>query len=298
MTRVLVTGGAGFIGHHVVAALTVSGADVAVLDNLRRGSFERPGLERARLIRGDIRDGAAVAAALRGCDVVVHLAAQSNVLGSSSDPGYAFTTNVGGTWEVAEAARAAGVSHLIFASSREVYGECPPGPVHEDSPLGARNLYGSTKIAGESMLRATLPGAPAVSVVRLANVVGTGDSGRVVPLWLTAALADEPLVLYGGTQVLDFVPVETVVAAVIRLVLGGPVPVPVNVGSGQPVSLRELASRVLEATGSSSPTEVRPARAEEVTRFVADTGRMERLLALDPPRDPLSVLGFIAESLR
>jgi nucleoside-diphosphate-sugar epimerase len=291
--RVAVTGGAGFIGHHVVSVLVARGHSVVVLDNLRRGSFERPGLDRAMLIDGDIRDETACRSAFAGADAVVHLAAQANVMGSQADADYAFTTNVAGTWAVARAAAAAGARHLIFASSREVYGEPETFPVAESAPLRAKNLYGATKVSGEAILGALPGGMPNVSILRLANVVGTGDCDRVVPRWVAAARCGRPLVLYGGEQVLDFVPVATVVEAVLRLLELGPTGAPINVGSGRPTTLRELATRVLADVRADAGIEIRPPRAIEVTRFVADTTRLKNVLGVSSPEDPLAGLaGF------
>lgn len=288
--KIAVTGGAGFIGQHLVRALSRRGHALTVLDNLRRGSFETAALEGATLIQGDIRDSATCDAAFRGVNCVVHLAAQSNVMGSESDPSYTVETNVSGTWTVAQAATAAGVPHLLFASSREVYGEPQTVPVPEAAPFSARNLYGATKISGEALL-GTFPNPQLrTSILRLSNVIGPGDTGRVVPLWLTAARAQEPLILYGGEQVLDFVPVELVVDAFVAICERGPIGAPVNVGSGLPVTLRELAGRIIAMTGSRSTLEVRPARGPEVSRYCADVSRMERCLGLTPPADAVGMI--------
>ena len=288
--NIVVTGGAGFIGHQLVAALCQRGHTITVLDNLHRGSFERPELAAARVAEGDIRDAAVCAAAFEGAACVIHLAAQSNVMGSQDDPDYTFETNVAGTWTVAAAAARAGVAHLIFASSREVYGEPASLPVAEDAPLRPFNLYGASKAAGEALL-GTLPWpALHVSVLRLANVIGPGDHGRVVPLWLAAATAGEPLVVYGGGQILDFVPIETVVEAFVRVAEIGPLTEPVNVGSGVPVPLTELAERIIGITRSESKVDTRPARGPEITRFCADTSRMQSILGMSPPTDAVGTI--------
>ena len=288
--RILVTGGAGFIGHHLVKRLIDDGDDVVVLDNLARGSFERPELAGATLIRGDIRDPQVCARSVEGCSAVIHLAAQSNVMGSQSDPRRTFTTNVAGTWEAAQAARTAGVGHFIFASSREVYGEPRHLPVRECEPLRPKNLYGATKAAAEALLSAVPAGSPAVSVARFTNVIGSGDSGRVVPTWLEAVAGGRPLTLFGGEQELDFVPVATAVEAIVRILRRGPIDKPVNVGSGQRTSLRTLAAAIMAIAGTGVPVEVVPARHVEVCRFQADVTRMRELLGVDPPEHPLEVL--------
>lgn len=291
--KIVVTGGAGFIGHHLVGALQQRGHRVSVLDNLARGSADR--VCGARFVHGDIRDITVCKQVFADADAVVHLAAQSNVMGSQSDPSTTFETNVTGTWNVARAATAAGVRHVVFASSREVYGEPTALPVGEDAPFAPRNLYGASKVAGECLL-STLPGdAPAVSILRLGNVIGPGDFGRVVPLWLRAAASGDPLILYGGQQVLDFVPVGLVCEAFVRVVERGPIDAPMNIASGEGITLVTLAERIQSLFSSANPTvDIRPAREVEVTRFAADVTRMRSLLGIDPPADPLAILAEIA----
>lgn len=289
--RVAVTGGAGFIGRSVVECLSRRGHTVVVLDNLRRGSAEATRWSEAVLFtRGDIRSLDSCIEAFAGADVVVHLAAQANVMGTESDPDYAFETNVIGTWNVARAAAEAGAGHLIFSSSREVYGNPSALPVHEDQLLRPHNLYGASKMAGEATLAGLPAGSPAVSVLRLSNVIGPGDRDRVVPNWLSAARAGEPLVMFGGNQELDLVPLDFTTAVIVRLVEGDALPLPVNVGTGTTTRLPDLAHRIVSITGSTSPIEIRPPRGPEVTRFRADPARLIRELGLTPPRDPLAAI--------
>ncbi|MFN8507780.1 MAG: SDR family NAD(P)-dependent oxidoreductase [Dehalococcoidia bacterium] len=291
--RVVVTGGAGFIGKHLVAALVARGDDVVVLDNLRRATREavHPGAE---FIEGDIRDPETVARAFAGAARVFHLAAQSNVMGALSDARYSFTTNVAGTFNVLEAATAAGVERVVFSSSREVYGEPGSVPVREDAPLLAKNPYGASKLAGEAYCRTWHhTGAIEVNILRFANVYGPGDTGRVIPLWLERAAAGLPLDVFGGEQVIDFVPVDMAVTALLAAAerdLDGPV----NVGSGQGTTLLALADRVRALYPGCPSVDIRPARSAEVVRFVADVGRMRAVLGIEPPDDPLAGLAELA----
>lgn len=290
--KIAVTGGAGFIGHHLVPVLTAQRHDVVVLDNLHRGSFERPGLEGATLIYGDIREARDCERAFEGCDAVIHLAAQSNVMGSQENPDYTFATNVTGTWNVLQAASLAGVQRLIFASSREVYGEPTQVPVPETASFRPHNVYGATKVAGEALVTPATERGPNVTVFRLANVIGSGDSGRVVPLWLGAVREGRPLVLYGGNQVLDLVPVDFVADLLARTAAGELAPAgPVNVGSGTGTPLRALAAHILELAGAPADAlEVRPPRGPEITRFVADTAVLRSLPGVEPPSEPLKCI--------
>jgi nucleoside-diphosphate-sugar epimerase len=138
------------------------------------------------------------------------------------------------------------------------------------------------------MLLSTLPeGELEVSILRLSNVIGTGDSGRVIPLWIDAATEGRPIEIYGGDQELDFVPIATVSRAIRRLLESGPVGGPVNIGSGRSTSLRDLSVRVLEMFPSAT-VEVLPPRGPEVTRYCADITRMRSCLGIEPPSDPLA----------
>jgi UDP-glucose 4-epimerase len=296
-TKVLVTGGAGFIGTHLVTRLVASGVDVVVLDNMKRGkparlaSFVAEG--RVTIVEDDIRSFEPTAAAAAGCAVVYHLAAQSNVMGASDDPTYSVTTNVDGTVNVLRAAVHAKVPRVVFTSSREIYGEPPTLPISEDSPMAPKNLYGASKVAGEAYCRAFAANdGLKIEIVRLSNVYGPGDNGRVIPLWLGAAQTGEDLRVYGGGQILDFLWVGTAVDALMRAAEKG-LPGPTNIGSGVGTSILDLATKCLEVTRSKSKVVRVAAREIEVAKFVADTTRM-RAFGLMPEADPLQHLAEIA----
>jgi UDP-glucose 4-epimerase len=301
VAKVLVTGGAGFIGAHLVGRLVQRGDEVVVLDNMSRGSRDK--LEehvrhgRVQLVKEDIRRFGELSRVVKGCKTVYHLAAQSNVMGAMVDPDYGITTNVLGTFNVLRSAAEAGVADVVFASSREVYGDPRTLPVAEDHPLLAKNVYGASKVAGEAYCRTFTAtyGLP-VHIVRLANVYGPGDSGRVIPLWLTAAHKARELQVYGGEQVIDFLWVGTAVDALIFAAERG-LPGPVNIGSGVGTRILELAERVLRVTGSNSKISRSAAREIEVAKFIADTGLMCSL-GLLPETDPLEHLAEISAAYR
>jgi UDP-glucose 4-epimerase len=298
--RVVVTGGAGFIGSHLVDRLLEEDADVEVrvLDNLWRGRREHlahhAGDPRFRFLEQDVRDRDGLEVALRRADVVYHLAAQPTVMGAVEDASYTFDTNVGGTFNVLRAAALNKVQRVVFASSTQVYGEPINLPVDEEAPLMAINLYGASKLSGEGLCRAYRreTGLSAV-VLRLANVYGPRDAGRVIPEWLDQIKAGQDLVVYGGKQVLDFVWVGDAVSALERGGAAlGPLP-PINVGSGTGTKIVDLARRLGRLVGGRAHLLLQPARPVEVTRYVAKIDRMRELLELEPSLDPLGHLAAL-----
>jgi UDP-glucose 4-epimerase len=296
--RVLVTGGAGFIGQHLVHRLVRDGkVPVTVVDNLHRGTLANLSACAQDILfrRLDIRDRSALDEAMRGCEVVFHLAAQSSVMGAMQDREYSHRTNVQGTWNVLEAARQANVKRVVFTSSREVYGEPEAIPVPETARLQPKNHYGETKAAGEMHCREFVQNGLEVAVLRLANVYGPRDSGRVIPLFVEQALRGLPLVLYDGTQILDFVWIDIVVDALVKAAFGEFLPHPANIGSGKGITVADLARRVLQITESRSSLETRERRNVEVSRFVADTAQAQALLGLPSPEDPLFALGEVVK---
>ncbi len=295
--RVLVTGGAGFLGSHLVDALVEQGDEVVVLDSLRRGrlSHLRARLDERQitLVTEDVRDYASVMRAMADAEIVYHLAAQSNVMGAMQDIDYSFTTNVLGTFNVLKAAAAQGVRRVVFASSREVYGEPERLPVPEEAPLEAKNPYGASKVAAEAYCRAWQSvSSLECLVLRFANIYGPRDRDRVIPLWMERAHQGEDLELYGGQQVLDFLWVGHAVVA-LTAAASCPADGPVNVGSGRGVPLLDLAQHILTLTGSRSEVKNRPAREVEVVRFVADVRKMRSVLGMEPPENSLSELSLM-----
>ncbi len=296
--RCLVTGGAGFIGSHLARWLIARNHEVAVFDNhIRPSMLEASVPSEVVRLRGDVRDVRALQRAICGCEVVFHLAAQSQVMAAERDPEYCFTTNVVGTFNVLQVARESGVSRVVFASSREVYGEAIHLPVEETQPPNPKNTYGASKAAAEAYCRAVEPQERmTVVTLRLANVYGPGDAGRLVPLWMERALAGADIEIFGGRQVLDMVWIDSVVqafGAAAQPEIGSMV---INVGSGQGTLIDDIASRILDVTHSRSRVIMRPARRQEVERYVADVRRMRDILGVVPPTDPLAGIASMTKA--
>lgn len=300
-SSVLITGGAGYIGSRLACKLAGQpNTSVVVLDNLRRGTCEalRPSMENVRFIRGDVRDADLLENLTRDKDVVYHLAAESTVLSAQSDPEYCFSTNVAGTLNLLRAAKKSGARRVVFASSREVYGNAEFLPAPESTPLRPCNEYGASKAAAEMYCRAFQGQGLEVSVVRLSNVYGPGDRGRVIPAFVDRALADDPLTLFGARQVLDFVWIETVIQALMGLGRERYISSPLNIASGKGIAITDLARRIVAQSGSCSSVMIAPAREPEVVRFVADTRAAQDALGIEARDDPMFGLDEVIRAAR
>jgi len=289
----LVTGGAGFVGSHLTTRLLqLRRGPVRVLDNLSRARWSIAELRRAgaEAAEGDVRNRSDLRHAMAGCDVVFHLAAVATVVGCEAHPADAFAVNTGGTYHVLRIAEEVGVKRVVLASSREVYGEPQRLPVDENALLDPKNAYGASKMAAEMCCRAAAADGVDVTALRLSNVYGAGDTSRVIPCFLDNARSGRALTLYGGGQIIDFVWIDAVVDAFVRVGFGRHVAGALNIGSGIGTSILETARRVVASCGSTSRIEVLPARACEVSRYVADVGRASTELGLTRPDDPLAGL--------
>jgi len=202
-------------------------------------------------------------------DTVYHLAAQSNVIGSSSDPDYSFSTNVIGTYNVLKYSKLKNVKRLIFASSREVYGNPRKTPVDENHITNPINIYGSTKLAGENLCKA-FQNDIEITILRIANAYGPGDKGRVIPLFITNALRNKDLQLYGGQQVLDFIFIDDLTRILIKVANKKKYACKtINIGTGKGTTIEALAQMITNHTVSKSKIVVKKARDIEVMKFIS-----------------------------
>ncbi len=270
-----------------------------MLDNLYRGRLANLALSRSSIqfVEGDIRNQQTVKEVVKGADFVYHLAAQSNVLGAARDVDYSFSTNVVGTFNVLRASSAAGVKRVIFTSSREVYGDPESVPVPETAPIAPKNAYGVSKAVGELYCRTFAQHGLDVMILRLANVYGPRDTGRVIPIFIENALHGRPLTLFGGNQILDFVWIDLVTEALVKVARVGQMQGAINIGSGRGTRLDELARRILNCVGFRSAIETRASRDDEVLQFVADTAKAT-LLGWRSESEPLNHLRDLVDRLR
>lgn len=258
---VLVTGGAGFIGSHLVLALLEKGHDVTVIDDLSNGLQSNVDLfeGRAEFVQASVTNLDDVLAAAKGKDSIFHLAAISNVQQTLDQPTLAHAVNTTGTLNVLEAARANN-AHVIYSSSAAVYGDTEANPKNEAGPTHPLSLYGSQKLFGEYLLKnyGKLFNVTGVSL-RYFNVFGARqrpDSpySGVISVFLDRALNNEEIVIHGdGNQYRDFIAVEDVVQAnLLALEHRQVCKHPFNVCTGATTSINALANQLISATESTS----------------------------------------------
>jgi UDP-glucose 4-epimerase len=298
--RAIVTGGAGFIGSHVVDALVARGDEVTVLDNLSTGRRENVA-QRARLVEADLVEAGAVFAQARP-EVCFHLAAQADVRVSVERPDFDAEVNLLGTIRVLEAARMLDAQVIFASTGGAIYGECDE-PAAEESPRQPLAPYGASKLAAEEYLATynRLHGTQHVSL-RYGNVYGPrqdphGEAG-VVAIFFGRLARGEPLRIFGnGRQTRDYVYVGDVVAA--TLAAQGHTGV-FNVGTGTETSVVELADVCCKVAGVSAPLGHEPARVGELQRSVLDPSLAERELGFRAEtrlHDGLAATwGFVRES--
>ncbi|MEV0318407.1 UDP-glucose 4-epimerase GalE [Streptomyces sp. NPDC050658] len=289
----MITGGAGYIGAHVVRAMAGAGERVVVLDDVSAGVPERLPAD-VPLVRGSSLDGELLRRVFAEHEVtgVVHLAARKQVGESVEQPLRYYRENVGGLVTLLDAVAEAGIGRFVFSSSAAVYGDPPAVDlVGEDTPCAPVNPYGETKLAGEWLVRAAGRAHGIATVcLRYFNVAGAAtpelaDTGvfNIVPMVFDRLTRDEAPRIFGdghptpdGTCVRDYIHVadlaEAHLAAARRVTERPAGDLTVNIGRGEGVSVRELVSLIGEVTGDTRPAVVEPGRAGDAPRAVADAG--------------------------
>ena len=286
--KAVVTGGAGFIGHHLVSALVTRGDEVTVLDNFSSGHRARLAdiSDRVAVTDGTVLDPQALDEAFTGCDVVFHHAALVSAAQSLLEPQATVDVNERGTIEVMLAASRNGVRRVVFAGSSAVYGDCDGRPCHEDRRADPRSPYGVSKLAAEHYVHAlgASHGLDTV-VLRYFNVFGPGQDpasqyAAVIPRFITSILARERPVINGiGTITRDFVYVDDVVRAnLIASTLSAPSAVTCNIATGSPTSLQDLLGAVCQAAGYDIEPTYGPPRPGDILHSRADVSLAARVL--------------------
>jgi UDP-glucose 4-epimerase len=295
MAKILVTGGGGFIGSHLVDALLERGDSVRVIDNFSTG--DRRNLLHVRsdveIVEGDLRSYERAHAAVRGCEIVFHQAALPSVPRSIADPLTSNDVNVTGTLNILLAARDEGVERVVYASSSSVYGAAAGDAKREDAPVAPLSPYGVSKHTGEAYCRAFFHAYGLETVaLRYFNVFGPrqnpiSEYAAVVPSFIVSALLGEEAVVYGdGLQSRDFTYIENVVQANLLAAaapgLGGET---FNVGYGRATTVLGVLETVFGFAGREPRPDFRPPRVGEVRASQADVEKARRLLGYDPAVD-------------
>ena len=288
--KVLVTGGAGFIGGHLIDALLAQNAEVRVIDNFSTGRRENIDRVRNRIdfIEADICDPEAIARAVHGVELVFHEAAIPSVSRSVADPVASNQANVGGTVSVLNAARLAGVRKLVYAASSSAYGDTPTLPKIETMTPRPMSPYAISKLAGEQYVTVfgKLYGFETVSL-RYFNVFGPrqdpkSEYAAVIPRFVTTILAGQRPVIFGdGEQTRDFCFIENTVSANLLAAKATTHGEVVNVACGARVSLNALIGLINEELGTDVKPEYAPGRPGDVRDSLADITAAQKLLGYE-----------------
>ena len=290
--KVLVTGGAGFIGSHLAARLVADGHEVRLLDNFatgRRSNVTAIGQD-VELIEGDIQSYERVHNAVRGCEIVFHQAALPSVPRSIQDPLTSNATNVIGTLNILLAARDEGVRRVVYASSSSVYGANPTLPKHEDLPALPISPYATAKLASEGYCRSFGIGYGLETVaLRYFNVFGprqdpSSQYAAVIPNFIAALLERRPVTIFGdGQQSRDFTYVDDVIQAnLLAMDARGVTGRVFNVACGRKVTLNELVADLQELIGFEADAVHAPGRPGDVRHSLADLTRVRAQLGYEP----------------
>jgi nucleoside-diphosphate-sugar epimerase len=276
--QILITGSAGLVGSALVRTLEQRGSALVRFD-----------LQGTGATCGDVRDRDQVIKASTGVSGIIHLAAVSRVIWGERDPESCWATNVGGVRNVLEAAARSSLRPwVIFASSREVYGQPEILPADEDTPLRPVNIYGQSKVEGERLVADARREGVRACTIRLSNVFGSiaDHVDRVVPAFARGAVAGEVLRIEGDDHTFDFTYIDDVARGIASLAellaTGAAAPPPIQLVSGHPTTLAELAALAIALAGTRATVRHAPPRNFDVARFVGSGARARQLLAWQP----------------
>jgi nucleoside-diphosphate-sugar epimerase len=299
MSRILITGGAGFIGSNLAEQLMKGGNEVVLLDRKNNPQNIRYFEDELEYVSMDVCDPRGVGELLQanGINGVVHLAAVSRVVWGEEQPEECHRTNVDGTANLLKAIRESGKRPwVIFGSSREVYGEPTEFPVKEDHKKAPMNLYGRTKLEGENMIRDfSAKNGSHSAILRFSNVYGNERDilDRVIPRFVLSGLKDQPIEIHGGGQFIDFTHINDTVEGIIRTIhmLEKKESDPSSTGGygngwcddfhllpGKPFTLQQVAASITDHLETDVPIRYGEARNYDVERFHGDPKKAERKL--------------------
>ncbi|KJZ63292.1 NAD-dependent epimerase/dehydratase family protein [Pseudomonas fluorescens] len=306
--RILVTGGAGFIGSHLVEALLESGYSVRVLDDLSSGKLSNLPIDRCHLtlVVGDVADAPTVERAMKDCNAVVHLAAVASVQASVDDPVATHRSNFVGTLNICEAMRQAGVRRVVYASSAAIYGNNGEGmAITEDTPKNPLTPYAADKLASEHFLDfyRRQHGLEPV-ILRFFNIYGprqdpSSPYSGVISIFSERAQKKLPITVYGdGEQTRDFVYVNDLVKVLVQAVAESkPIIEPVNVGFNRSTSVNELVATLSELLGRPVTLNHDVPRSGDIKHSRADNRRLLERFSLSTPTCFAEGLGQLLRSI-
>jgi UDP-glucose 4-epimerase len=292
MEHAVVTGGAGFIGSHLVGRLAQDDIKTTILDNLSSGNLHNiePFLsDKITFIEADILDKAALHGAFKDADTVFHLAAKTSVPESMIDPVAYTHTNAVGTLQVIQAAQEAGVKHIVISSTAAVYGDNPIVPKVESMIPEPKSPYAVSKLDAEHFARIyNRPGECDIACLRYFNVFGPRQDpnsayAAAIPTFIDQALKGESLIIFGEEEkTRDFISVDDVVEANILAVGHSDV---YNVANQEPITIEWLAQQIVALTHSHSPITYGPSRPGDIQHSYADNSKICNQLGFKPQRD-------------
>jgi UDP-glucose 4-epimerase len=300
MTKVLVTGGAGYIGAHVAAELLNEGYSVRIYDDFSNGLHRRVDGKFRDIVEGDIQDREKLIQAMHGIDAVIHLAAKKAVEESVNNPLKYYENNVGGTLNLLAAMSVKGVKKIVFSSSAAVYSPNDKDAIEESDPTAPLSPYGATKLLSEELI-SSVGGAEEISNISLRyfNVVGSalpefGDNSKdnLVPKVFLALKSGKRPEIYGtnyptkdGTCIRDYIHVHDLAqshVAALKKTESGFVSSVYNVGSGNGFSVREMMNQISQTLGRDINPEESPARAGDSPKLIASIKKIEKELGWKP----------------
>lgn len=296
--RIMITGGAGFIGSHLCEKYTKEGHTVLCMDNFLSGDLINVrhllDYRNFKLIKGDVRDKDLLERMCADVDVILHLAAQIHVDRSYIEPALTYDINVMGTQNVLEVARFHDIKKVIHASTSEVYGSALHVPIDEDHPLNAPHPYGASKIAADRMCYAYIHTYGLnINLMRFFNIFGPRQRdlgyGGVISIFTRRIMSDMPPIIFGdGRQTRDYTYIDDAIHGYdLALACTKRIDEPINLGTGAEVSITDIANKLIRLCGKQGrmePVYIEP-RIGEVKRLIANNQKAKELLGWEPEVD-------------